>query len=93
MDLPLNLVIDRTSEGRLRAQLAGHPESAVEAANVTGLLNAVQDTFLQFLEDDEALRQAAVRRTPDRETLEKLASRYPVPDDWPEGDEDWDDAP
>jgi hypothetical protein len=125
MNLPLNLVIDRTEDGKLRAEVAGHPESAVEATDVTGLLDAVQDTFLQFLvtgpreskrsrqeaetahgvpqaqdvedaltdEKDEALRRAAMQRTPDRETLEKLVSRYPVPDRWPEGDEDWDDAP
>ncbi len=124
MNLPLNLVIDRTADGKLRAQVAGHPESAVEAMDVTGLLDAVQDTFLQFLagpteskpsgreaapapgvppaqdvevaltdEEDEALRRAAMERTPDRATLEKLVSLYPVPDHWPEGDEDWDEAP
>jgi hypothetical protein len=125
MNLPLNLVIDRTADGKLRAEVAGHPESAVEAADLAGLLDAVQDTFLQFLtgaseesdrsgleaataqgvppaqdveiapsdEEDEALRRAALRRTPDRETLAKLVSRYRVPDRWPEGDEAWDDGP
>ena len=124
MNLPLNLLIDRTADGKLRAQVAGHPECTVEATDVTGLLDAVQGTFFQFLvagpkesersgqeaatahgvpptqdvevgltdEEDEALRGAAMQRTPDRATLEKLVARYPVPDDWPEEDEDWDDA-
>ena len=60
MSLPLNLVIDRTADGKLRAEVAGHPESAVEAADLSGLMNAVEETFLQFLatEPSEAERTA-----------------------------------
>jgi hypothetical protein len=125
MSLPLNLIIDRTADGKFRAALAGHPELAVEAADFPGLLDAVRDTFLPLVagdpgaserstpeeavadgnasdqdaetapgdEDDQGLRRLAMQRMPDRETLRKLVARYPVPDHWPEGDEDWDDAP
>jgi hypothetical protein len=50
MNLPLNLVIDRTADGKLRVQVVGLPESAVEATDVTGPLDAVQDTLLRFLD-------------------------------------------
>ena len=52
MPLPLNLVIDRTADGRFRAEIAGHPELAVEAENVPQLLSAVQDSFLPLLEGE-----------------------------------------
>ena len=125
MSLPLNLLIDRTADGKLRAEIAGHPESAVEASDLTGLLNAVQGAFLQFLtadpresardvqemvpphpvvplsdlgdtlpdDEDKVLGRIAVERMPDPEMLRKMVARHPVPDDWPEGDEDWDDVP
>jgi hypothetical protein len=123
MSLPLNLIIDRTADGKLRAEVAGHPESAVEAMDFPGLLNAVRDTFYPFVaaeagesqratpeaadaavpdqdvetalteEEDRDLRRLAMERMPDRETLKKLVSGHPVPERWPEGDEDWDDAP
>jgi hypothetical protein len=125
MSLPLNLIIDRTADGKLRAEVAGHPESAVEAADIPGLLNAVRDALFPFVgggpdepeqaapkgnvldaanpaqdigrelteEEDRAMRRMAMERMPDREALKKLVSGHPVPEPWPEGDEDWGDAP
>jgi hypothetical protein len=49
MPLPLNLVIDRTADGKLRAEVEGHPESAVEAFDLRGLLNAVQEAVLPLI--------------------------------------------
>jgi hypothetical protein len=44
-------------------------------------------------EEDRELQRLARDKMPDRETLTRLVSRHRVPDHWPEGDEDWDDAP
>jgi hypothetical protein len=125
MTLPLHLIIDRTGNGKLRAEVAGQPEFAVEAADFTRLLDAVRDTFLTIVsgepggfernardsvaadaatpvedveraltdEEDREMRRLAMDKMPDPETLKSLVSRQPVPDHWPEGDEDWDDAP
>src|SRR4029453_3135235 len=70
MPLPLNLVIDRTADGKLRAEVAGHPESAVEATDLSALLNAIEETFLQFLSADSSEAQQSVS---------EVAAGRPVP--------------
>ena len=62
MSLPLNLVIDRTADGKLRAEVAGHPNSAVFATDLSGLWNAVEESFLQSLTADSSEAERSVAR-------------------------------